>query len=212
MKHEWSTRELTADLLGRLLADRWLAVVEVQIGHMGQRADVLAMRRKFDGSPMLIFEIKTSRADLLQDLRREKWRGYLSAGAVAFAFPQDLADPKEIPAEAGVYLRVGQGWSWKRSPKWARAPKPSDYLFRRLAMTVSDQVENRAKAHFRPRAADLYHVAARARTEIGRRLATIANDIDGWERMLADLKARMEGTPSAQAPDTGRHVQSRADQ
>lgn len=189
-RRDWSTTELTADLVGRLLADRWLAVTEVQL-ERGQRADVLAMRRKFDPSPMLIFEIKTSRADLFTDLRREKWRGYLRSGAVAFAFHKALADPSEIPAEAGVYVRNQQGWSWARAPRWAQAPLPSDWLHRRMSMTVSDQQAARIDALYRPRVAiSAWTKATTERQKRAQELARVAFDIEFARSTAANLEDR----------------------
>ena len=147
----WTTAALTDDLIKYLWRDRWLAVREVQLTPMGQRADVLAMRRKFNDSPFFIFEIKTQRSDLLADLRSQKWRGYLEHGAVAFAFPLGLAEAKEIPAEAGVYIRGRWSWGWYRAARRFNAPRPSDYLHRRLSMTLADQVEARTRDEVRVR-------------------------------------------------------------
>lgn len=185
----WTTQDLTEDLMAKLRADLYLVAREATLrDQTGQRADVLAMRRKLSNGPMLIFEIKTSRSDLLSDLKREKWRGYLSDGAVAFAFPAGLADPREIPLEAGVIVRIAQGWSWKRAPRWKDAPAPTAYLLRRMALTASDQAATRTRAELQPRTADLWRAQKNARTELGRRLAKIAQDIDLWEGIVAKEK------------------------
>lgn len=190
---EWTTAALTEDLMGKLRADLFLVAREATLrASTGQRADVLAMRRKLANGPMLIFEIKTSRGDLLGDLKREKWRGYLADGAVAFAFPAGLADPREIPPEAGVIVRIAQGWSWKRAPRWSDAPLPTPYLLRRMALTASDQAGARARQELAPKAADLWRVQRAARTDLGRRLARIAHDIDLWEGILASTKAQVD--------------------
>jgi hypothetical protein len=189
----WSTEKLTADLLARLRADMYLAVAEVTLrDQTGQRADVLAMRRKLRNGPMLIFEIKTSRSDLLGDLRREKWRGYLDDGAVAFAFPSLLADPSEIPKEAGVYMRISQGWRWARAPKWAEAPLPTPYLFRRMALSAADQYGERARAQMSPRPASLWAAARGERQKQGRLLAQIAQDVQTWTQMVENEKEKYD--------------------
>lgn len=185
----WTTAELTADLAGKLRTDAFLVVAEVVLRETTlQRADLLAMRRKLAHGPMLIIEIKTSRADLLGDLKREKWRGYLDDGAVAFAFPAGLATAAEIPTEAGVIVRIGQGWSWKRAPRWAAAPLPTSYLYRRMALSASDQSAARVDAALRPRSAEMWHAARKKRQENGRMLADIAEDVDVWKRIVEDKK------------------------
>lgn len=190
---KWTTEALTDDLIGKLRADSYLCAREATLrDQTGQRADVLAMRRKLSNGPMLIFEIKTSRGDLLGDLRREKWRGYLADGAVAFAFPAGLAEVREIPPEAGVIVRVAQGWSWRRAPRWKEAPQPTAYLLRRMALTASDQAAARARAELQPRSADLWRLQKTARTELGQRLAKIAHDVDLWEGVIADKKAKFD--------------------
>lgn len=186
----WTTSELTADLEHRLRAHQWLVVREVTLRPTTlQRADLLAMRRKLSEQPALIVELKTSRADLLADLRAQKWRGYLADGAVAFAFPAGLAEPREIPAEAGVLVRIAQGWSWRRGIKWEQAPRPTSYLYRRLALSAWDQSAARLREDLTPRAADLWTVAQRARSAQGRRLAMIAKDIDLWTKIVTDKQA-----------------------
>lgn len=190
VQREWTTSALTADLAAKLRADQFLVVAEVMLnGYTQQRADLLAMPRKLAHGPMLIVEIKTSRADLLGDMKREKWRGYLAHGAVAFAFPAGLADPKEIPAEAAVMVRIAQGWSWRRAPRWAAAPRASEYLYRRMCLSAWDQGRASLRAELEPRSASLWRQAQKARTEHGRRLARIANDIDLYEKLCADTKA-----------------------
>ena len=190
---EWTTEELTDDLCGKLRADQFLVAVEVKLrDSTAQRADLLAMRRKLANSPMLIFEIKTSRADLLGDLRREKWRGYLNDGAVAFAFPAGLAEPSEIPKEAGVIIRIAQGWSWKRAPKWAAAPLPSPYLYRRMALSASDQYASRVRKQLTPRSAEIWMAARNKRQENGRLLAQIAQDVDLWKNIVSKEKEKFD--------------------
>ncbi len=177
----WTTGTLTRDLATKLRLDGYLVVAEATLRpQTGQRADLLAMRRKLSHSPMLIVEIKTGRGDLLADIKRNKWRGYLADGAVVFAFPKGLAEPAEIPTEAGVMVRTVHGWTWKRAPRWSQAPMPSNYLYRRMALTVSDQSAAAVRTQMTPKAASLWHAARQARQAQGRRLATIAQDVETW--------------------------------
>lgn len=187
LSEPWTTAQLTADLAGKLRADQFLVAAEATLrAQTGQRADLLAMHRKLTDLPMVIFEIKTSRSDLLRDLKSEKWRGYLVDGAVAFAFPAGLADPREIPNEAGVIVRIANGWSWRRAPRWADAPRPTPYLYRRMALTASDQAAERVRADMTPRASDLWSAGRKARKDNGRRLAQIAQNIDVYEKLAAE--------------------------
>ena len=197
---KWTTAEITEDLAGKLRADQFLVAREATLrADTGQRADLLAMRRKLSRSPMLIFEIKTSRADFTGDLKREKWRGYLASGAVAFAIPAGLAELSEIPPEAGLIVRIAQGWSWRRAPKWADAPMPTDYLYRRMALTASDQSAARADAALRPKAASLWLAQKTARTEQGRMLAAIAADVETWRKIAEEEKEKWRRLERASA-------------
>ena len=146
-----TTQELTADLARRLSGNPqpWLVAREATVSERPlARADLLCMRRKLSEQPMLICEVKVSRADLLSDLRCGKWRNYTAVAALAFAMPAGLAEPYEIPAEAGLILRVARGWRWERMPLFAKAPSPSPYLYRRMALTASDQAYRLARSAF----------------------------------------------------------------
>lgn len=51
------------------------------------------------------FEIKASRSDLLQDLRKNKWRKYLPyTEQFYFVLREGIAKASEIPAECGVII------------------------------------------------------------------------------------------------------------
>lgn len=188
-RREWTTDALTADLAGKLRADRYLAAAEVMLDpHSLQRADLLAMPRRLEHGPMLIVEVKTSRADLLGDLRREKWRGYLRHGAVAFAFPAGLADPAEIPKEAGLLVRIDQGWSWKRSARLREAPKASDYLYRRMCLSAWDQSASLTEARLRPKAAKVWLDAKEQRKRKAAEWAQIGLDLENYRRWAAEAR------------------------
>jgi len=151
MSDRLTTAQLTDDLASRMARDPkpWLVARECVVSERPlARADLLCMRRRLDVQPMLILEVKISRADLLSDLRSGKWRNYLGVAALAFAFPANLADLQEIPAEAALIVRNGRGWRWERYPKFAAAPLPSPYLYRRMALTASDQSGRRARDAF----------------------------------------------------------------
>lgn len=62
------------------------------------------------------YEVKASRADLLQDVRSAKFRKYLvQVDRLFFAFPAELAAVDEIPLECGVLVRNSFGlWTQLR--------------------------------------------------------------------------------------------------
>lgn len=85
----------------------------------GPRPDVMAYRRFRYNAPVIrAYEAKISRADLLSDLRAEKWRSYLEhCMSVTFIMPSGLCKKDEIPAECGVMFRSGRGWRTERRPQ-----------------------------------------------------------------------------------------------
>lgn len=189
---KWETGALTADLMHKLRADRWIAVAEVVVQENGnQRADVLAMVCSSSRPRHAIFEIKTARSDLLRDLKAEKWRGYLEAGPVVFAFPEHLARVDEIPKDAGVIVRIAQGWSWRRSPGWSKAAQASPYLLRRLVMSAADQYAAKARRELTGRGGgNIWSLDRTARSETGRKLAKIAQNLETFEMLLAESEAK----------------------
>lgn len=85
----------------------------------GPRPDVMAYRRYRYNTPVIrAYEAKISRADLLSDLRAEKWKSYLEhCMSVTFIMPSGLCKKDEIPAECGVMFRSGRGWRTERRPQ-----------------------------------------------------------------------------------------------
>lgn len=150
----WTTAALTEDLAAYYRREGWIVIREVTIS-AGGRADLLCMERTFSPKPLLVVEIKTSRADLLSDLRSEKWRRYTYCAAVTFAFPKGMAEVDEIPRDAGVMLRGPHGWERGRSVRWSKAPEPDAYMYRRLIFTIADEAVNGGKRLYgRPAIAD----------------------------------------------------------
>lgn len=106
----WTAGALGADLATKLRGDGWICVHEIALcDQLSHRGDLVVMLCSGRINRVDIYELKVARSDLLGDLRREKWRAYLEHGAVWFAFPKGLADPREIPAEAGVIVRSDAG-------------------------------------------------------------------------------------------------------
>lgn len=183
----WKAGDLTSDLMAALAVQGWIAVAEIALSdRLTHRGDVVAMLVSGRRNRVDIYELKVARSDLLSDLRREKWRAYLEHGRVWFAFPDRLADPREIPPEAGVIIRRGDGWRRMRAPQ-AFVGDPSVALMRRLVMAVRSQRPTDPK----PRTADLWRAADRARTETAKRVMQVANDLVTWERILEKTKEEL---------------------
>jgi hypothetical protein len=114
----WHHDALAADLARHLTKDgkNWVWL-NATIGQWsGPRPDVMSFPRyRYDNPTIHAFEVKVSRADLLGDLNKEKWRKYLEhCQSVTFIMPSGLAKPDEIPAECGVMFRSARGWRTER--------------------------------------------------------------------------------------------------
>lgn len=198
----WTAGTLSADLCQTLGARGWITVREIALDdRLTHRGDVVAMLVSGRINRVDIYELKVARSDLLGDLRREKWRAYLKHGATWFAFPAGLADPREIPIEAGVIVRRADGWRQVRAPG-PFAGGPSVSLMRRLVMAVRSQP---SPARLELRDPSLWAASYRARTENARLVLRVAADLQHWtkrgeeryqevqdlERQLRDLQAKL---------------------
>lgn len=182
----WTAAALATDLCQTLGARGWITVREIALDdRLTHRGDVVAMLVSGRRNRVDVYELKVARSDLLGDLRREKWRAYLEHGATWFAFPAGLADPREIPIEAGVIVRRADGWRQVRAPRpFLREPSVS--LMRRLVMAVRSQT---AAAKIEPRSSSLWEAERRARTENARLVLKVAGDVQCWTK-LAEQKYR----------------------
>ena len=184
----WTAGTLAADLCQTLAARGWITVREIALDdRLTHRGDVVAMLASGRINRVDVYELKVARSDLLGDLRRDKWRAYLKHGAVWFAFPQGLADPREIPIEAGVIVRRADGWRQVRAPRPFLGP-PAVSLMRRLVMAVRSQ----AGAPIGPRDPGLWAASRRARTENARLVLKVASDIVAWTRRSDELLAKVQ--------------------
>ena len=197
----WTAGTLAADLCQTLAARGWITVREIALDdRLTHRGDVVAMLASGRINRVDVYELKVARSDLLGDLRREKWRAYLRHGAVWFAFPAGLADPREIPLEAGVIVRRADGWRQVRAPG-PFVGGPSVSLMRRLVMAVRSQ----AVSPLSMRKASLWEAQRKARTENARLVLKVAAELQLWtelterkyqekrelERQLSDLQAKL---------------------
>lgn len=127
------------DDLARFLRQRYankpVVVTEMALaGSYGDqgRIDVAAMWSTSRYRKHLVYgyEVKVTRADFLADLRAEKWRRYLSqVDRLFFAVTEGVAQPEEVPPEAGLLVRVeneGAGWrQLRKAPQQVRTADPA---------------------------------------------------------------------------------------
>ena len=84
--------------------EKTITFEEVGLRKLG-RADVLSIHVNYSYPYLRIIECKAKRADLLRDLREQKWKRYTKiARHVLFAFPVGLAEVSEIPEDVGILL------------------------------------------------------------------------------------------------------------
>lgn len=114
----WRHDDLASDLARRLRTDGkvWTWLNATLGTWSGPRPDIMAFPRwRYDIPQIHAYEIKVSRADLLSDLRKEKWRSYLEhCQSVTFAMPHGVATKNELPIECGVMFRTSRGWRTER--------------------------------------------------------------------------------------------------
>ena len=131
MKNKWTHEGLMRDLAdtkGTIymevpLGSVWAGQLSCNPGT--QRADVIDFNKSYTKFCVNIYEIKVSRADFLSDIRTKKWRGYLNfCDRFYFATPSNLINKKEVPDEAGLYVRGEKGWTCIKAAQKA----PPDFV------------------------------------------------------------------------------------
>lgn len=189
--------ELRASLARKLRLDGWVTVIEVQlfdepVDGMMRRADLVAMKRRGRGPvDVRVFELKVARGDFLADVRSRKWGAYRQAGPVFFAAPERLISLDELPHGAGLVVHTPQGWSWKRrgNPLCTTHVDPPLELMRRLVMAAWDQAEASTKRELEALRRSTWQASERARSEFGRRVTKVAQDVETAERWLEEVRA-----------------------
>lgn len=103
------------------------------------------------------YEVKASRADLLSDLRKDKWRQYLDVCTeFSFAYPKGTAKPEEIPEEAGIIEWNGNSWNVvRRAPKLGDGTEETTGPTRDTLMRILWRYGNECRdAHWRVKSAE----------------------------------------------------------
>lgn len=66
--------------------------------------DVIAIKRNFQRKSIAIFEVKVSRADFLQEIKKEKFKkSFPFADKFYYACPEGMIKPEEVPSGCGLY-------------------------------------------------------------------------------------------------------------
>lgn len=102
----------------------WLTWENIEFPGHKCRPDVFAMYATLSPQKWnpVTYEVKTSRADFLADVRAGKWESYRPFSAyVVFAVPDGLVHKSEIPKGAGLIVQNGPG-VWVRIARGHRNP------------------------------------------------------------------------------------------
>jgi len=106
----WSGQD--REHIREVVGDAWLAKRGGWKYISTQIADVVRIRPSYTQFCVDVFEVKRTRSDLLGDLRKEKWRGYLPhCHRIYFACMKGIVKASEIPEPAGLWLYdEKKGW------------------------------------------------------------------------------------------------------
>ena len=125
---DWTHRQLCEDLA---IAKETI-FIEVSLGSKWMTrptppiADVLVVRPSYTRFCVDIFEVKKSRADLLSDIRSEKWKSYLPfCHRFYYAIASGITNQKEIPNGCGLLIRGEIGWRTIKQSKAREIELPS---------------------------------------------------------------------------------------
>ena len=84
------------------------------VGH----ADVITIKPSYNRFNLDIYEVKVSRADILQDIKKGKYKRYLPhCHRLYFAAISGIIKKEEIPEDVGLIVRGENGWKTIKSAK-----------------------------------------------------------------------------------------------
>lgn len=76
------------------------------------QADVITIKPSYNRFNMDIYEVKVSRSDLLQDIKKGKYKKYLPhCNRLYFAIKKGIGTVDDIPEGVGLIVRGENGWS-----------------------------------------------------------------------------------------------------
>lgn len=108
----WGHDELAHDLALLKANGNRVVFENIPMGAaMSERPDVYCISKSFTDPRPTTFEIKVTRSDFLQDVKKGKWKVYKSySEQVFFACPDGLISPDEVPKECGLIVRKKKAW------------------------------------------------------------------------------------------------------
>lgn len=107
--------------------------IEVGLGSLWRGApriaDVVDIRYSYEHFAIMIYEVKVSRADFLQEIRSHKYKDSLPfCERFYFATLPDVAFAEEIPRTCGWFVLDGNAWIQKLKAQRRKIEYPRDFL------------------------------------------------------------------------------------
>lgn len=85
--------------------------------NLGQ-ADVITIKPSYNNFNLDIYEVKVTRSDLMQDIKKEKYKKYLPhCNRLYFAVKSGICKKEEIPDNIGLISRGENGWKTIKTAK-----------------------------------------------------------------------------------------------
>lgn len=130
-----------------------MALVEVPLGGMYinrnsvARADVLEVKPRYEDFVVTIYDVKRTRADFLQSLRKGKWKQYLPhCHRFYFACVSGIAHQREVPTGVGLTLRGPNGWYTPQAANFRDIEVPLDTMKAIMFQRVKAEWNSRRRA------------------------------------------------------------------
>jgi hypothetical protein len=194
----WTHDDLLHDLANCCVVEKSCIVfTEVGIGSRSLQGgsvpvpDVLTLQKSYTRPTPTIYDIKVSRSDFLQDVRKDKWQRYLPyCQRFYFACPTGLVKKNEVPVDAGLITRSENGWHTTKTPRVQSAPDYTMWDVQALLMagvyTMQGmrQLQNRFDAE---ESIDLRDHTFR----VGKKLAGIARQYEKLQDQHEDLREKL---------------------
>ena len=164
-------------------------------GKSTQRADVVSVKPSYRKFCISVYEVKVSRADFLNDIRSEKWRGYLQhCERIYFAVPAGMVSKEEVPEEAGLFVRGEKGWKCVKAAKVRDVDIPTETLkaliFSKTRLSEQQRHANEVYSCLRYDKHTRYQDFKRAKKLFGKEITEALKKQFEYEHGLKDIEFR----------------------